>query len=153
MSNEVQELKKPNDTKGRAVRRSRYLTPELIVDVSERMKRGDDCMELVTDGKLSRSQLNRIREAVVSLWRDQMYLDDPEWHQTTEMVRLEHIDKCAAEEFDRTRQSKWLGLRLKASSERRKLTGVDAPEKKIVEIQERPAELMATLLNPEEQTK
>lgn len=152
MSSKVTDKKKHNGTKATKLqeRRARTLTPEMIVDISERMKRGDDCMEMVLDGVMSRRQLNRIREAVVTMWRDQMYLDDPEWHQTTEMVRLDHIDRCASEEFDRTRQSKWLGIRLKASAERRKLIGVDAPEKKIVEIQERPAELMATLLNPQD---
>lgn len=95
--------------------------PGLVAEIAGRMQMGRTCSDLVQDGRISQSQLEVVRRAVVDHWQDAQRTSDPAYHVTKEYARLEAIADCAAHCFELTTGYNPAGLR------RDQLPGADRP--------------------------
>jgi len=126
----------------------------LIAEIAQLLAAGKSTAHLVAEGKLSQHQLDYARRKITQQWQQSFAIADPAGWVALELARLEAITAAAADRLEQSNDeeagvnaAQMMSIMLKASSERRKLLGIDAPQRKELVIKETPKELVNEILD------
>ena len=143
------------------------VAPAVVADVAARLQAGRSLAPLVAEGKLSQWQADKLRRQLIDGWRSGLTVAEPATWAVLELARLEHMASEAMEAWEDSKPSDlededdsgsrkrrrasgdpaYLKIAMASSRERRKLLGIDAPERREIVIRERPGTLTAEILD------